>query len=198
MKESVKNENEGKKADHPKAWIVYIGRSMEENFLVGKLTGIWGFTEGRFKLNNTINKIQEGDTVLFFGPALGAASGFTPRLSEEKFYELVKKAASLNISEVTAFKITAGYWNEIEKAGRENRIYCPVWPDEGRENKRYPHRFLFDRKPVQGLKDIPVGQLSRNTIDVLRKVMISSPGSVEEPLHKKIMEDFANAIAGKV
>ena len=76
----------------------------------------------------------------------------------------------MKIDNIIAFKVTKSYWNE-----NEEEEYSVVWPDENLDNKKYPHRFLFGKKPMFSFKDDSFYKIARPTVNSLRRIMISSP-----------------------
>ena len=124
-------------------------------------------------------------SILFFGPTSNGPPDFSPRFEEERFHRLVKSNKKLKIDNIIAFKVTKSYWNENTE---EN--YSVVWPDENLDNKKYPHRFLFGKKPMFSFKDVPFYKIARPTVNSLRRIMISSPDEIDYPHFIEIISNF--------
>lgn len=162
---------------YKKIWLIYIGRDVEKNLQVGRENGIWGFTDKRFQMRSPpiIKQIKKNDVVLFLGPTKDIQTGnyhsgrdYAP----DKYYKEVKKNSNLIINRIVALKISQDYWNEILSAEKEKRHYKPVWPDETEENRKYPHRFLFNKTPIVEFSDVQMNKITKSTIETLRKLMI--------------------------
>lgn len=161
---------------YKKIWLIYIGRDVEKNLQIGKENNVWGFTEKRFKMRNPpiIKQIKKNDIVVFLGPTIEKKSGkyHSGRdFPREKYYGEVKKSNFL-ITNFEVFKITQDYWNEEILSQDESRDYNPIWVDETKENKKYPHRFHFTNSPIVKFSNVDMKKISKSTIETLRKLMI--------------------------
>lgn len=168
---------------YPKIFVIYLGREAERNFVVAQTRGVWGFTTPRFRQSSSIIlHIKKNDIVLFIGPTIDIQSkeyhssrDFRPT----EYFNKVKGNPNLIITNVKAFRIVKGYWDEVIMAGKENRPYHIVWPDETEENRKYPHRFEFENEPIINFKNIRMNRIAKSTIESLRKIMLSSPDEVD-------------------
>lgn len=171
-----------KKRSYPKIWVVYLGSAMDKNYHVGRNKGIWGFTEGRFGMsNNLIKDIKEGDIILFFGPT----EGIPIRLPQEEFLDRVKKDKKIVIKHIAAYKITTNYFNEKEKDN-----YEVIWPDENLENKKYPHRFLFNKNAILSFKEVRFNKIATATQKSLWHKMLTSPNEINYPDFVELIRNF--------
>ena len=116
--------------DQPNAFLIYVGNASEANLRVGLERGVWGFPASPPDLAS----VRIGDLVVF-------ASGYTggsPRVPPEEW------------TNHTVRRIIVG------RVSRPAYVdSSPVWPDEGRNGRTYPHRFTFDE--VGAYDDVPLG-----------------------------------------
>ena len=179
------------KRKYQKIWVVFVTREMVKNLEVGLKKGIWGFTEGRFNQAPQISGFQKNDLIIFFGPISNGPPYFTPRLSETRFYRLIKKNPSMAIKNISAFRVRKNYWNEKTVAQAKKRRFGVVWPDENLKNEKYPHRFKFYRYEIVNFSDVQLSRMSFTTISSLRKFMKSSPHELTHPHFMELLIQFA-------
>lgn len=179
-----------KQRKYPKIWTVYVPKASREHFKVGKNEGCWGFEHRRFKRSSDIiRQIQKKDIVLFHGPVEGGFQGYSPRKTFNDYYRLAQNNTSLQFEEVSAFKVTKGHWDE-----RSQERYEPIWPDEDRENEKFPHRFRFDTSPILSFVDVPLHTIAKPALEPLHYTMLHS---VQELEYQHFLEVISNFTGGE-
>ncbi len=135
--------------DRPNAFLIYVGTGSETNLRVGLEHGVWGFPASPADLP----AVRVGDLVVF-------ASGYTggsPRVAPDAW-------TNHRVRSIVLGRVTRGAFVDAS----------PVWPDEGRNGRSYPHRFTFDR--LGHYENIPLGtgeELSTVAAEKLRMSAIN-------------------------
>ncbi|MBZ6005500.1 hypothetical protein K1514_06340 [Paraclostridium bifermentans] len=114
----------------PFVWIIYISTRGSKNYEVALEKGIWGFAETDKRKRrgaDMIKDIRKNDFIIFIKVFQSDENNRikTPRIKDKsKFIG--------NISEITGVRVTRGYYFDEKNNS--------IWSD-----KKYPHRFDFDR-----------------------------------------------------
>lgn len=154
-------------------WIIYVTKKMLENVQTGINKKTWGFVRESLKNRPEILEIKKDDILVFFGPTVDVKKNTSifarMKGNFDDFYMHVMKEDYV-IQNVSLYSIDKGYWNEESNPTGSNGNYEPIWSDETLKNKKYPHRFGFE-KLISTSNDVKLKKLNKSTMDTLRKCM---------------------------